>query len=247
MRASRGNRVMASRSPQSAVVEAFSALIDAMQTITEAADLNSLVQAGARLSGSEDFLLGCLPSRSRGERMHLFSNLPFFDADGHDPSALIQEILVACRGRLTPFPMGLLAGDANRFVASGCLDPEGWVVPLHIPGVASGFCCFRSTPETGDIHQLQFVAIHAFEAACRIVQSARAVHRSLLTPRQRQCVELAAKGKSDWISGQILGLAAGTVHKYLEQAKARYGVSSRTELVVRALYEGHIRFHDLLD
>ena len=218
-----------------------------MQTIAEAAGLNTLVEAGARLSGSEHFLLVCLPSRSRGDRMHLFSNLSFFDADGVDPSALIHEILIGCRGRLTPFPMALLPADANLFAISGCADSEGWVVPLHIPGVASGFCCFRSTPATGDIHRLQFVAIHAFEAACRIAHSARTVHRSLLTPRQRQCVELAAKGKSDWISGQILGLAAGTVHKYLEQAKARYGVSSRTELVVRALYEGHIRFHDLVD
>lgn len=68
-----------------------------------------------------------------------------------------------------------------------------------------------------------------------------------LTPRQRQCTILAGRGKSDWVSGQLLGLAPATVHKYLEQAKARYGVSSRTELVVRALHDGHIDFQDLID
>ena len=58
---------------------------------------------------------------------------------------------------------------------------------------------------------------------------------------------LAARGKSDWIAGTLLGLSPATVHKYLEQAKARYGVSSRTELVVRALYHGEIGFPDLID
>jgi LuxR family quorum-sensing system transcriptional regulator CciR len=68
-----------------------------------------------------------------------------------------------------------------------------------------------------------------------------------LTRRQTQCLVLAARGKSDWIAGTLLGLSPATVHKYLEQAKARYGVSSRTELVVRALYHGEIGFPDLID
>jgi hypothetical protein len=44
----------------------------------------------------------------------------------------------------------------------------------------------------------------------------------------------------------LLGLSEGTVHKYLEAAKSRYGVSTRTELVVRALYDGQLSFTDVI-
>jgi LuxR family quorum-sensing system transcriptional regulator CciR len=44
----------------------------------------------------------------------------------------------------------------------------------------------------------------------------------------------------------LLGLSPDTVHKYLESAKRRYGVSSRTELVVRALYDGQLSFNDVI-
>ena len=67
-----------------------------------------------------------------------------------------------------------------------------------------------------------------------------------LTRRQLDCVVLVAQGKSNWVAGQLLGLAPGTVHKYLESAKKRYGVSSRTELVVRALHDGQLSFSDVI-
>jgi LuxR family transcriptional regulator, quorum-sensing system regulator CciR len=59
-------------------------------------------------------------------------------------------------------------------------------------------------------------------------------------------VVLAARGKSNWVAGKLLGLSPDTVHKYLESAKRRYGVSSRTELVVRALYDGQLSFSDVI-
>ena len=57
---------------------------------------------------------------------------------------------------------------------------------------------------------------------------------------------LVARGKSNWVAGQLLGLSDQTVHKYVEAAKARYGVATRTELVVRALNDGQISFADVL-
>jgi LuxR family quorum-sensing system transcriptional regulator CciR len=44
----------------------------------------------------------------------------------------------------------------------------------------------------------------------------------------------------------LLGLSGGTVHKYLEAAKTRYGVATRTELVVRALFDGQLSFADVM-
>jgi LuxR family transcriptional regulator, quorum-sensing system regulator CciR len=56
---------------------------------------------------------------------------------------------------------------------------------------------------------------------------------------------LAARGKSDTVIGQLLGLSPHTVNEHFERAKARYGVASRTELVVCALRDGQLTYEDV--
>jgi LuxR family quorum-sensing system transcriptional regulator CciR len=168
-----------------------------------------------------------------------------------------DPVLVACQKSVTPFSWADL-GDLIKLtpkqadymeVAASQGLANGWTVPIHIPGEATGLCSFvlssdRALPKSS-LPAAQYLACFAFEAARRL--AARGEPPSpKLTKRQIECVVLAARGKSDWVAGQILGLAPDTVHKYLEQAKARFGVSSRTELVVRALYDGQVSFGDLL-
>jgi LuxR family quorum-sensing system transcriptional regulator CciR len=57
----------------------------------------------------------------------------------------------------------------------------------------------------------------------------------------------AARGKSDWEIARILGLSEETVTQYLKRARQRYGVSSRTMLAVRTLFDGVISFADVLE
>ena len=133
---------------------------------------------------------------------------------------------------------------------------RGYTVPIHVPGEASGLCSFvtagnRELPGES-LPAVQYLACFAFEAARRLALSrpgpdqgeAKAAPR--LTQRQLDCVVLAARGKSNWVAGKLLGLSPDTVHKYLESAKRRYGVSSRTELVVRALFDGQLTFKDII-
>jgi LuxR family quorum-sensing system transcriptional regulator CciR len=168
-----------------------------------------------------------------------------------------DPVLAACQRSVAPFAWDDLstiidvtpkqAGYMQVAAAQGLA--RGWTVPIHIPGEATGLCSFvlstrRDIPKDS-LPAAQYLACFAFEAARRL--AARGTPPlPRLTKRQLECVVLAAKGKSDWVAGQILGLAPDTVHKYLEQAKARFGVSSRTELVVRALYDGQLSFGDLL-
>lgn len=132
---------------------------------------------------------------------------------------------------------------------------QGYTVPIHVPGEASGLCSFvmsgdRDLPSES-LPAAQYLACFAFEAARRLAGRHNAndtvIDLPRLTNRQLECVVLAAKGKSNWVSGQLLGLSPDTVHKYLESAKRRYGVSSRTELVVRALYDGQLSFTDIVN
>ena len=68
----------------------------------------------------------------------------------------------------------------------------------------------------------------------------------VLTDRQRDCVLWAARGKSDWEISRILGVGQETVIRHLKQARERYGVSKRTSLAIRALFDGTLTFTDIL-
>ena len=173
----------------------------------------------------------------------------------HDP------VLVAVEKSVAPFAWDDLPSllpmtrQQHLYMASAHEQglSHGYTVPIHVPGEASGLCSFvtaggRALPAES-LPAAQYLACFAFEAARRLavaVPAAGARAQPRLTQRQLDCVVLAAKGKSNWVAGKLLGLSPGTVHKYLEHAKRRYAVSSRTELVVRALYDGQLSFSDVL-
>ena len=129
---------------------------------------------------------------------------------------------------------------------------QGYTVPIHVPGEAAGLCSFvtghnRPLPARS-LPAMQYLACFAFESARRLApRPSLDTGPARLTPRQLDCVVLAARGKSNWVVGEILGISPQTVHKYLESAKQRYGVSSRTELVVRALFDGQLTFKDIVN
>jgi LuxR family quorum-sensing system transcriptional regulator CciR len=130
---------------------------------------------------------------------------------------------------------------------------DGFTVPIHVPGEFSASASFgvrpaRAFPRAA-IPVIQYAGCFAFEAARRLARRAReetlAEVPPTLTQRQTDCLVLVAQGKSDWDIGRILGLSQKTVHNYVEAAKRRYGVASRTQLVVRAIYDSHISFREV--
>ena len=137
--------------------------------------------------------------------------------------------------------------------ARHCGLGDGFTVPLSVPGEFLGSCSFgtrtgRDLPEQS-LPAAQYIACFAFEAARRIRTARTAVSRSgraSLSPRQYDCVVLAAQGKSDSVIGQLLGISRLTVHQHLEDAKQRYEVATRTQLVVRCLFDNQIVFGDIL-
>lgn len=176
----------------------------------------------------------------------------------HDP------VLLACEKSVTPFSWdGIpdiisMSKHQTAYMAnarSAGLD-AGYTIPIHAPGAASGLCSFVMTKRrelpTESLPAAHYLACFAFEAARRLVGDSGDDGETVtsiaprLTQRQLDCVVLAARGKSNWVAGQLLGVSPDTVHKYLESAKKRYGVSSRTELVVRALFDGQLSFNDVI-
>jgi DNA-binding CsgD family transcriptional regulator len=67
-----------------------------------------------------------------------------------------------------------------------------------------------------------------------------------LSSRERQCLELAALGKSDWAISQLLDISEHTVHKHIEAAKRRLGVATRVQAIVWAAQRREISLADIL-
>jgi LuxR family quorum-sensing system transcriptional regulator CciR len=130
---------------------------------------------------------------------------------------------------------------------------DGFVVPAHIPGEHLGSCHFAveqgKALSRDNSAALQSIAIFGFEAARRLSKKRDEIwiRPKPLTARQRECLVLSAKGKSDNVIGQLLDLSPKTVNAYIEEAKRRYGVSTRAQLIANALYASEITFHDIVD
>ena len=132
---------------------------------------------------------------------------------------------------------------------------NGFCVPIHVPGEANGICSFVVGKDADlpadNLPMAQLVGCFAYEAARQLAVSGEAFIRSEapepLTTRQLECIVFVARGKTDWEIGQILGLKEDTVKEHLNEARRRCGVSRRTELVVRTLYNGDLTFDDILN
>lgn len=240
----------------------------AVRDVRAAASLAALAAALAAATSSMQFDYFALSQRLPGnagasalsDRL-LLANFPDHWIDRFSSQNRIADdpVRLASERSITPFvwsELGRIVQLTGRHrsmmtLARSIGIGDGYSVPIHVPGQASGLVSFviadgRAWP--GDVlPAAHYLACFAFEAARRLVMADQApVAAATLTQRQLDCVALAARGKSDWVVGQLLGLTNGTVHKYLEAAKQRYGVSSRTELVVRALHDGHLSFADVL-
>ena len=117
--------------------------------------------------------------------------------------------------------------------------------------VFAGACTFLMKADVplplASLAAAHYVGARAFDAAEALLKAAPAIVGPQLTPRQRDCVALVAQGKSDWEVGQLLGISESTVHKHIEDAKRRFGVSTRIQLVVRSLFDAKLSFSEVFD
>lgn len=138
----------------------------------------------------------------------------------------------------------------ERTCKAGIVD--GFTVPANVPGELNGSCNFavgpgRAVPRE-NFAMAQLVGSFAFQAARTLVARMRRLPDRApvkLTQRQLECIALVARGKSDWEIAQILGLSPSTVTTYIQTARERYDVTTRVQVVLRALYDGSIPFSEL--
>ena len=94
---------------------------------------------------------------------------------------------------------------------------------------------------------VQLMAFYLYDTASREAQEKDPPPiQQPLSRRERQCLELAAQGKSDWVSSRILGLSERTVHNHVENAKRRLQVATRMQAVMHALAGEQISLGDVV-
>jgi LuxR family quorum-sensing system transcriptional regulator CciR len=233
----------------------------AFRGVRDLAQLRGLLRDGVWALGFHHFLL-------QGAMGQIWlADLPPNWVAAATPSG--DAVLVTAAQSYAPF----LWSDISRLMA---LTPaqSGFLEQVHVAGVGAavtvpihrardadqggsysifaGCCSFMM--KTGaplplsSLAAAHYVGALAFDAAenLRRAQTHGAPRGPQLTPRQRDCVVLVAQGKSDWEIGQLLGISESTVHKHIEDAKRRFCVSTRIQLVVRSLFDARLTFADVM-
>jgi LuxR family transcriptional regulator, quorum-sensing system regulator CciR len=251
--------------------EVAQSFIDLSRGLTSAADLDALLQSITREMGFDHFALihhvdlssfGRELSHMESGQLIALSDYPEeWIAEYIDDNIVAEDPVLLASQRTND---GFVWDDLPKIIdlKSVHLDQlergrragigNGFTVPSNVVGEASGSCNFvvktgRDLPYR-ELMMAQLVGSYAFQAGRTILKYSRTncASKTKLTPRQIECIALAGKGKSDWEIAKILGIAESTVKDYIDDARGRYGVSKRIQLVIRAVYDGHLPLADLL-
>jgi LuxR family quorum sensing-dependent transcriptional regulator len=61
-----------------------------------------------------------------------------------------------------------------------------------------------------------------------------------LSPREKEVLQWAAEGKTEWEIGRILGLSEHTADKAIRSARSKLNASNRTQVIAQAIRLGLI-------
>jgi DNA-binding CsgD family transcriptional regulator len=125
----------------------------------------------------------------------------------------------------------------------------GWrnvfCVPIHGPGSLQGLVTMAALQEfslTSDDRAVLEIMARTVWELCRTSEAfgTYAPDRVKLSPREIECLQWAAAGKSDTDIATLVGVKPATAHFHIEQAKKRLGVKSRVEAVAVGVLQGII-------
>lgn len=119
----------------------------------------------------------------------------------------------------------------------------GLAVSVHMPGYRRfllGVDRHESLPSDAIklnrmIADLQLLAVHAQDAAARLLVTAKAPR---LQPRQLEILRLTMEGKSAWVVGNLLGISENTVNYHMKQLFRQLDVSNKNHAVLKAMEMG---------
>lgn len=120
----------------------------------------------------------------------------------------------------------------------------GIVFPVIDPSGATGFVSLGRETDF-DLQGRQFLELellcrYSYMAIDSFYKPAETDEKISLNPRETAILMHVSRGKTNWETGQILGLSEYSVRDYLKSLSARLETSNRTHTVVRAIQLGLI-------
>lgn len=119
---------------------------------------------------------------------------------------------------------------------------DGLTIPLMtLDGETAGFSVSgeRLAIDPADRGMLQLIATYAF-GHLLLLNGQSPAASARLAPREREALQWAAEGKTDWEIGEVMGISAHGVDFHLRSARAKLGTANRTQAVAIALRRGLI-------
>ncbi|MPZ31475.1 MAG: LuxR family transcriptional regulator [Rhodospirillales bacterium] len=228
----------------------FQTFID---SLAEGADEPAFSAAMARAAAALDlscFAYLCLPHR-RNDEARLISTYPL-PWSAHYLKNHYERLDPVIRRALQvtePFEWGNGIESGELSDAQRQLFEEaarfgiryGFTIPIHDgrgPVAAVTFASDEQGPTfrrcvEAHRHVLQLMALYFHASARRKLQSNRVVDGVALSPREYECLEWSAAGKSAWEIGRILGITQRTATFHLENAKSKLWVFSLHQAIAR--------------
>lgn len=162
-----------------------------------------------------------------------------------------DPVIARALERHQPFKWGLGFGPPLRNESELELFEEaarfgirhGYTIPIHDGKGAVAAVTFATNErkprfehaigEHAEVLQLMAIYFHAH--ARRKLLAFDVMNGSSFSPRELECLRWAARGKSAWETGQILGISRHTVAFHLDNAKAKLGVRSTIQAVAQVV------------
>lgn len=189
--------------------------------------------------------------RCDGKRPQLISNYPSEWTDHYQKQRYgsLDPVIAQAATSTDPFEWGIAVQTPPLSVAQQKLFEEaaafgiscGFTVPIHDRFGAIAAVTFASDKRLSSTffrrierHKeiLQLLAMY-FHAHVRQKSVAHSIGNVSLSPRELECLEWAARGKSASDIGLILGISRHTATTHLENAKTKLGVRTTVQAVAR--------------
>jgi DNA-binding CsgD family transcriptional regulator len=228
----------------------FQSFIDGLAASGDTESLRRvLAEAGAALDLS-CFAYLSPPSR-RGDTPELISTYPVEWTDHYLRQSYerLDPVVIEALATPEPFEWGHeFSGRRLSKPQHGLLDEAaqfgircGFTVPIHDPRgpiAAVTFAADERRPKFQRCierhrHVLQLIAMYFHAHARRRVTPNRVVDGVALSPRELECLEWAAQGKSAWEIGRLLNISRRTAAFHLDNAKTKFGVRTICQAVAK--------------
>lgn len=222
-------------------------------------ELKRVGEAAARILGVNSYLYGCLlPTGTRKQESHIWSSQPRLWREHYSRLGLVAHdpTVTYCLQNFRPalwrdiFSSSLAKSDKSQELLEeagmyGLVD--GIAIPLPSNPMAPAMlslakdCSFRELEFEQIAPLAQLFGVYFHEAALSLLRSG-GEQRPHLTPREIDCLQWAASGKTSSEIGHIMSIAESTVVAHLTAAQRKLNASNRTHAVAKAIFLKYIFF-----